>query len=95
MRCDWDDTIDAFWKARNATGANGIYRYIMSGFKPTSRGVPWITLPSKERENGKMQSIRDWWGALYKPSENRPNTLSLKSADVKDMLSNLTDGMTL
>lgn len=94
---DWDDTIDAFWKARNCTGANGIQRYIMSGFKRDENGRQWIAMPSKERENGKMEKIREWWLNLYKPSRTdaRPSVSTVSTAipDVKSMLETLTEGM--
>jgi len=62
---DWDMTIDVFWKARNAKGTNGIQRYIMSGFKPNQYGQKHAFAPSREREDGKMESLRQWWGGLY------------------------------
>lgn len=63
-RCgrDWDTTIDAFWKARNCKGKNGVQRYIMSGFRHVNK---YILQPSKERESGKMESLREWWLKLY------------------------------
>jgi hypothetical protein len=91
---DWDDTIDAFWKARNATGPNGIYRYVMAGFSPGKNRVPWNTVPSREREEGKMEKIRDWWIGLYTPAGNRRTaTLSVDAPDVATMMRCLVDGM--
>lgn len=62
---DWDSTIDAFWKARNARGYNGIIRYVMRGFVPDEKGIRYSMLPSNERENGQMEAIRDWWKSTY------------------------------
>jgi hypothetical protein len=95
LGCNWDTTIDAFWKARHATGSNGIYRYTMSGFAPGKYGPAWIHLPSKERENGQMESIREWWIALYKPSEKRLKTIAIQKADVACMLASLTESLSL
>jgi len=96
LHCDWDDTADAFWKARRATGSNGIYRYIMSGFKPSPQGAPWICRPSVDRENGRMESIRQWWIGLYTPSnKTAARTISSKYPEVKMMLENLIGGMSL
>lgn len=93
LGCDWDDTIDAFWKAREATGSNAIYRYVMAGFKPGKNRVPWNSTPSKEREAGRMGKIRRWWLNLYTPSAKKRDTLSVKSPEVKTMLDRLSDGM--
>lgn len=95
LGCSWDDTIDAFWKARKATGSNGIYRYVMAGFKKTSRGIAYNTIPSKEREEGKMEKIALWWRKLYAPSEKSRATIAVQSADVKYMLESLCDSMTV
>lgn len=97
LHCDWDDTIDAFWKARRCIGSNGIQRYIMSGFKPDKNtGKPWILSPSNERENGKMESIRLWWIKLYTPTEQL-TTRSRKyhTPEVKQMIDSLVDGMAI
>lgn len=60
---DWDRTIDAFWKARKATGENGIIRYIKAGLKPDAKGNRYSMLPSKEREGGEktFAQVRKWW----------------------------------
>lgn len=89
LGCSWDDTIDAFWKARHCKGSNAIYRYIMSGFRPTARGVVWIKLPSKEREQGKMESIREWWLTHYQPK--RQNNIICANQEIKSMLDNLAE----
>ncbi|MFA5751100.1 MAG: hypothetical protein WC898_02310 [Candidatus Paceibacterota bacterium] len=91
LHCDWDNTIDAFWKARNATGSNGIYRYIMSGFTPGKKGPAWIHLPSRDREEGKMESIRQWWFKLYVPSSKNKATIAINSDEVKNMLESLSE----
>jgi hypothetical protein len=87
----WDDTADAFFKARNCTGENGIYRYINAGFRSNKTGIKYITLPSKEREAGKMESIRDWWIQLYQPKHD--STVSAEHAEVKTMLDSLLQKM--
>jgi hypothetical protein len=74
---DWDETMDAFWKARNANGYNGVVKYVMRGFIQNDKGIRYITLPSKERENGKMESIRAWWNSLYTRSP-RTQVMSIK-----------------
>jgi len=90
---DWDSTIDCFWKARRCTGANGIQRYIMSGLKQKDWRERWMLMPSKDRENGKMESLRDWWLGLY---ERRRAGDSENSVDVSEMIAQLTEkfGMT-
>jgi hypothetical protein len=72
---DWDDTIDAFWKARNATGYNAIQKYVLKGLLADKNGRQYILIPSKERENGQMESIRTWWETLY---ERKSPTMSIK-----------------
>lgn len=72
---DWDNTIDAFWKARNATGYNAIQKYITKGLIADGNGRRYILVPSKERENGQMESIRTWWEGLY---ERKSPTMSIK-----------------
>lgn len=62
---DWDDAIDCFWKARNATGYNGVQKYILKGFIPNNKGIRYSMQMSKEREEGKMDSLREWWNSLY------------------------------
>jgi len=62
---DWDRTIDCFHKAKHCTGVNGIQRYIMSGLRQDRRELRWMLWPSRERENGQMESLRDWWMGLY------------------------------
>jgi hypothetical protein len=79
LKGDWDDTIDAFWKARNAKGQNGIVKYIMVGFVPDKAGKRYIMLPSNERENGQMQAIRDWWSSLY---QRKPRASMMSVKDV-------------
>lgn len=94
---DWDITIDAFWKARRATGYNGIYRYIMAGLRsaetPAPGSVPtnsksaystkpWIYHPSSDREAGRMENIREWWLSLYTPSTAKATA----SAEVQSMV---------
>ncbi len=96
LRCDWDDTIDAFWKARHTTGSNAIQRYIMAGFKPGKNGRPWILQPSREREEGKMENLREWWIQLYRPSRQctdaRP-CVSTGMPDIASMIEQLSQGM--
>ncbi len=66
---DWDTTIDAFWKAREADGKNGILRYVQAGFVPDANGKRYSLMPSRERENGEMEKVREWWKGLYTPSK--------------------------
>lgn len=66
---DWDQTLDAFWKARSATGENGIMKYIMKGFVLNAAGVRYILLPSPEMNSGRMESIRSWWAGLLAPHQ--------------------------
>lgn len=73
---DWDTTIDAFWKAREAKGKNGILRYVQRGFVPDDKGNRYSLMPSKERENGEMEIVRKWWKGLYTPSPKR-ETMSM------------------
>lgn len=63
---DWEQTVDCFWKARNATGPAGIQKYIGAGFKSRNGGVPYMLQPSKERQlPGGMKKLWDWWHGLY------------------------------
>jgi hypothetical protein len=73
---DWDTTIDAFWKARGADGQNGVLRYVQRGFVPDKAGKRYSLMPSKERENGEMEKVREWWKGLYTPSTKR-ETMSM------------------
>lgn len=79
-RKDWDVVADVFWKARNCEGKNGVQRYIMVGLRSENK---WILQPSKEKENGKMESIRQWWLGLY---ERKKST----SKECADMIAALT-----
>ena len=72
---EWDDVIDAFWKARNATGYNAVQKYVLKGLIADKNGRRYILLPSKERENGQMESIRTWFETLY---ERKSPTMSIK-----------------
>jgi hypothetical protein len=82
---DWDETIDCFWKARHCTGDNGIQRYIMSGFKPDERGNKFMLRPSKERESGKMDTLRTWWEGLY--TRRRKPEFTAEAAEIVAALS--------
>jgi hypothetical protein len=77
FRGDWDDTMDAFWKARNAKGVNGVVKYVMKGFLPDAKGVRYSMVTSKERENGQMESIRRWWNSLYQVKPKK-TTMSIR-----------------
>jgi hypothetical protein len=87
---EWDTTIDAFWKARNAVGINAICRYINAGLKPDKNGKRFIMTMSKEREFGKMESVRRWWAMLYTPVKQREAAESQKAA-IDDMLKSIGD----
>jgi hypothetical protein len=76
---DWDTTIDAFWKARNCKGKNGVQRYILCGFRHVNK---YSLQASKEKESGKMESIREWWLQLYE----RKRDSSKECADMVAML---------
>jgi hypothetical protein len=76
MGGDWNQTINAFWQARNAPN---IIKYVQMGFKPDKNGRIYSLLPSKEMNDGKMEMIRQWWEGLYKPSaKNERGMMSLK-----------------
>jgi hypothetical protein len=75
MGDDWDTTIDLFWKARNATGRNGIIRYVKAGFKPDKKGNRYAFLPSADRDAGRMRQIRDWWKREVYTPKNEPKSL--------------------
>jgi hypothetical protein len=75
---DWDQTIDAFWKARAAQGKDGIIKYVLAGFRRTANGNKYSLLPSKEANDGKMEMIRTWWrDCVYKPKP-KADTMSMK-----------------
>lgn len=88
---DWDQTLDIFWKCRNATGTNGIIRYITRGLLDLGKNNKWLFLPSKERECGRMESIRQWWSSLYE-RKPREGTASCKEA-LKEALQALMASM--
>lgn len=88
---DWEQTVDCFWKARNATGPAGIQKYISAGFKSRNGGVPYMLQPSKERQSpGGMKKLWDWWHGLYTrkqpaaPAAPAP-VVVVRSDDVKSM----------
>lgn len=87
---DWDVTADAFWKARNAVGINAIYRYINAGLRPDKNGKRFAFAMSKERETGKMESVRLWWVSLYTPVRQREAAEEQKAA-IDDMLKSIGD----
>lgn len=88
---DWEQTVDCFWKARNATGPAGIQKYIMAGFKSREGGVPYMLQPSKERQMpGGMKKLWSWWHGLYlrKRSESeqpQKPSATIRDTDVKSM----------
>ncbi len=82
---DWDQTINAFWQARNHPE---IIKYVQLGFKPDKNGRKYSLLPSKEMNEGKIQNLRDWWNNLYKPSA-KPKTATMKDA-LKDFFREMT-----
>lgn len=88
---DWEQTVDCFWKARNATGPAGIQKYISAGFKSRGGGVPYMLQPSKEREQpGGMKKLWDWWHGLYiskrpAPAEKLISTVIIRTDEVKSM----------
>ena len=68
MGGDWDQTINAFWLARNSTD---VIKYVQAGFSPDEKGNKYSLLPSKEMNEGKMEMIRKWWDSLYKPQPKK------------------------
>jgi len=75
---DWDQTIDAFWKARGAKGKDGIIKYVLAGFRRGSNGNKYSLLPSKEANDGKMELVRTWWNEyVYKPKP-RKDAMTMK-----------------
>jgi hypothetical protein len=84
---DWDAVMDVFWKARHAKGKNAVQRYIRAGLKPNQCGVKYALLPSKEREDGRMDSIRQWFDSLYK-RKRAPNQ---EAFDIVSMLAGKFD----
>ena len=69
---DWPRTIDVFYKARNATGTNGIVRYIQKGLVENDRGVRYSLIPSPEFEEPRRRTlIMQWWEGLYKTAPTR------------------------
>jgi hypothetical protein len=70
---DWDQTKDTFWKARNAKGGSGgIIRYIEAGFKENGNGaLPYNMIPSKDVNEGRIETIRKWWDTLYQPKKKK------------------------
>ena len=77
MKGDWDQTINAFWQARNHPT---IIKYIQMGFKPDKNGRIYSLLPSKEMNDGKMDMIRKWWDSLYKPAQKKQGVATIKDA---------------
>jgi hypothetical protein len=90
---NWDDTIDCFWKAKCCTGENGIQRYIMSGLRKGRGGERWMLVPSRERWDGKMEGIRQWWEGLYRRRERRDD--GGNDGAIEAMLAELTAKMGL
>jgi hypothetical protein len=83
---DWDQTIDSFWKARHATGKSAILRYVLRGFVKNEKGIRYSLLPSKEREHGQMESIRQWWrDAVAKEAPKKGEPSKVKDA-LREML---------
>jgi hypothetical protein len=65
-----DMMIDAFWKARNQPN---IAAYIKKGLIPDLKNRRYMIYPSRERENGEMEQIREWWYGLYQ--KKMPTTM--------------------
>ncbi|MBN1131197.1 MAG: hypothetical protein JXA71_19560 [Chitinispirillaceae bacterium] len=90
---DWDQTIDAFWKARKATGRNGVMRYVLRGLVPNDKGVLYSLLPSPERERGQMESIRQWWmDAVGREAPKKGEPVRARVA-LKEMLMEMARGL--
>jgi hypothetical protein len=75
---DWERTIDAFWKARKATGKYGVVAYIKGGFRPDKKGNRYNMLPSKERDRGlnsqEWNGVMLWWRELIQVQERAPGS---------------------
>jgi hypothetical protein len=90
---DWDQTIDAFWKARNATGKNAVMRYVIAGFAKSETGLRYSLLPSAERERGQMEHIRQWWrDAVGKEAPKKREPTRVKAA-LKEALMEMARGL--
>jgi hypothetical protein len=72
---DWDRTIDAFWQARNATGDQGIVKYLAKGLRADPRGTAYALIASKDRDAGKMEEIRKWWQNSVHSPKKRPSKI--------------------
>ena len=83
---DWDRVMDIFWKSRDA---KNIMRYIQKGLIPNAEGKRYILYPSRERDNGKIESIRQWWHQnVYVPKRKaQPDSV----ADIFRMIANGLD----
>lgn len=67
FRGDWGRTIDAFWRARHATGENAVMRYMQQGLKADDKGRKYLLYPSETYVNNR-ESIMRWWNdEVYKP----------------------------
>lgn len=90
---DWDQTIDAFWKARKATGRNGVMRYVLRGFVANDKGARYSLVPSKERENGQMENIREWWrDAVGREAPKKGEPVKAREA-LREMLLEMARGL--
>ena len=81
---DWDQTMDAFWKARLCKGPNSIVKFVVKGLVKNEVGVRYSLVTSKERENGQMEAIRQWWNKAYTP---KPKKDRVTKADIIAALS--------
>ena len=72
LRGDWDQTINAFFQARNHPE---IIKYIQAGFRPDKNGLKYSLMPCKEMNSGQIELMRNWWDSLYKPKPKKETNL--------------------
>ena len=82
---DWEQTVDCFYKARNATGPAGVQKYIMAGFTSRNGGVPYMLQASKDRQApGGIKKLWTWWHGLYIRQARPMDTEKLPTVVVRD-----------
>ena len=74
---DMDTVIDLFWKARNHPD---VIRYVAKAIVDGH----W-SHESRERENGQMETVREWWQRLYEP-KNGPTPMKKELKKVFEQL---------
>jgi len=87
MLGDWDQTINAFYMAKDHPN---IIAYIQKGFIPDEKGKKYSLMPCKEMNSGGIEKMRQWWDQLYKPKKKEKD-ISIKSALRESILQMLGD----